>query len=158
MLSIGELAKATGVKVPTIRYYEQMGLIDAPVRSEGNQRRYTPAQAERLGFIRHARDLGLSIEAIRELVQLSNHPDQPCADADRIAAEHLAAVRARIARLQRLEAELARIVAGCDEDHQVRDCYVLHALGDHSLCADEHGPVDPATLDPAALEPPATAR
>ncbi|MCB9960392.1 MAG: helix-turn-helix domain-containing protein [Rhodospirillaceae bacterium] len=152
MLSIGELAKATGVKVPTIRYYEQMGLIDAPVRSEGNQRRYTPAQAERLGFIKHARDLGLRIEAIRELVRLSAHPDQPCADADRIAAEHLAAVRARIVRLRRLEAELERIVAGCAEDHQVRDCHVLQALGDHSLCADEHGPVDPAALDAAALD------
>ena len=70
MLSIGALARRSGVKVPTIRYYEQLGLIDAPVRSDGNQRRYTDAQAQRLGFIRHARDLGLSLDAIRDLLRL----------------------------------------------------------------------------------------
>ena len=137
MLSIGQLARRTGVKVPTIRYYEQTGLLDPPDRSAGNQRRYSAAQAERLAFIRHARTLGLSIEAIRELVQLSGHPDRPCADADRIARDHLQAVRQRIARLRRLEAELERIVAGCAAD-TVRHCYVIQALSDHSLCIDEH--------------------
>lgn len=137
MLSIGQLARRTGVKVPTIRYYEQTGLLDPPDRSAGNQRRYSAEQAERLAFIRHARTLGLSIEAIRELVQLSGHPDRPCADADRIARDHLQAVRQRIARLRRLEAELERIAAGCAAD-TVRHCYVIQALSDHSLCIDEH--------------------
>ena len=67
MLSIGELSKRTGVKIPTIRYYEQQGLIDAPERSEGNQRRYEPAQLERLSFIKHARDLGIPIGSVKEL-------------------------------------------------------------------------------------------
>ena len=89
MLSIGQLSKRTGVKVPTIRYYEQTGLIDAPERSEGNQRRYSNAELERLAFIRHARDLGFSIEAIRQLLDLSRDPDRPCADANRIAGEQL---------------------------------------------------------------------
>lgn len=137
MHTIGDLSRRTGVKVPTIRYYEQMGLIDAPERSEGNQRRYGKPELERLAFIRHARDLGISIEAIRELIDLSGHADRPCADADRIAKEQLSAVRGRIVRLQRLEKELERIATCCTGD-TVGDCYVIRALSDHALCADEH--------------------
>ena len=138
MLSIGTLAKRTGVKIPTIRYYEQAGLLDEPKRTSGNQRRYGERDAERLSFIRHARDLGFPIKAIRELIDLSAHPDHPCHDANRIAGEQLAAVRARIARLKRLEAELERIASGCSAESAGR-CYVLNALGDHSLCNSDHG-------------------
>jgi DNA-binding transcriptional MerR regulator len=137
MHSIGDLSRRTGVKVPTIRYYEQMGLIDAPERSEGNQRRYGRPELERLAFIRHARDLGISIEAIRELIDLSGHAERPCADADRIAKEQLSSVRDRIARLQRLEKELERI-ATCCTGETVGDCYVIRALSDHALCTHEH--------------------
>lgn len=97
MLSIGELSKRTGVKVPTIRYYEQMGLIREADRSEGNQRRYEKSDLERLAFIRHARDIGLNIDAIKELIALSQHRQMPCEGADRIAAEHLAHVREKSA-------------------------------------------------------------
>lgn len=138
MLSIGDLSRRTGVKVPTIRYYEQMGLLDEAERSEGNQRRYGERDLERLTFIRHARDLGLEIAAIRELIALSQHPQEPCAHADRIAADHLAAVRAKIARLKKLERELQRIVARCDGGHAVEDCHVIRALSDHGLCQSEH--------------------
>ena len=137
VFSIGELSRKTGVKVPTIRYYEQMGLIAAPSRSEGNQRRYSPKELECLSFIKHARDLGLSIQAIRELMDLSAHPDQPCDHADDIAKSHLEDVRTRIAQLQRLEAELERISDGCKGDH-VGECYVIQSLADHSLCRTDH--------------------
>ncbi len=137
MLSIGDLAKRTGVKVATIRYYEQMGLISAPDRSEGNQRRYEPRDLDRLSFIRHARDLGLTIEAIRDLLALSEHPEQPCGEADRIAADHLKDVRGKIAKLRKLEHELERIVSNCGA-HTVGDCYVIRALSDHALCETEH--------------------
>lgn len=137
MLSIGDLSRRTGVKVPTIRYYEETGLIEAPERSAGNQRRYDRAALERLAFIRHARDLGIGIEAIRELIELSGHPEKPCAQADRIARAHLEAVRARIARLKRLEDELQRIATHCDSG-TIEDCTVIQALSDHSLCAHEH--------------------
>ncbi len=137
MLSIGEMSRRSGVKVPTIRYYEQMGLIDAPERSAGNQRRYTRKELDRLTFIRHARDLGLSLEAIRELVRLSEHPDMPCAEAHVIATAHLAAIRERIARLKRLEKELTRIEAACHADH-VGDCNIIQVLADHGLCESEH--------------------
>ena len=138
MLTIGELSRRAGVKVPTIRYYEQTGLMSEPERSEGNQRRYTQSDLDRLTFIRHGRDLGLSVEAIRDLIALSGHPDAPCDGVNRIAQEHLADVRARIERLQKLEAELARIVALCDGTHAVKECRVLEALSDHGQCCGTH--------------------
>lgn len=137
MLSIGDLSKQTGAKIPTIRYYVQMGLITAAERSKGNQRRFTKSELERLSFVKHARDLGLPIDAVRELIKLSDHPDQPCADADRIAKEQLSSVRGRVARLQRLDKELQRIASSCDSD-KVADGYVIRALADHSLCAQGH--------------------
>ena len=138
MLSIGDLSKRTGVKVPTIRYYEQMGLLAAAERSEGNQRRYERHDLERLAFIRHARDLGLDISAIRELIALSQHPSEPCDDADKIAADHLLAVREKISKLKKLESELERIVSQCDGGHSIEDCHVIRALSDHGLCEGEH--------------------
>ncbi|MDO1581472.1 MerR family transcriptional regulator [Rhizobium oryzicola] len=138
MLSIGEMARRTGVKVPTIRYYEQMGLIEEAERSEGNQRRYTRRDLERLTFIRHARDLGFEIDMIRELIALNQHPEAPCENADRIAAVHLSGVREKIEKLKKLEHELERIVSHCDGGHRIEDCYVIRALSDHGLCDHEH--------------------
>jgi DNA-binding transcriptional MerR regulator len=137
MLTIGDLSRRTGVKVPTIRYYEQMGLMAPAERSEGNQRRYSREERDRLSFIKHARDLGLTIESIRELLELSAHPERPCEQADRIAAEQLHAVREKIQRLKRLEQELERISTHCMGEN-VRDCYVIRALANHDLCENEH--------------------
>ena len=99
--SIGELARRTQVKVPTIRYYEQIGLLAPPPRTEGQQRRYDKKSIARLVFIRHARELGFNIEAIRALLSLQDNPDQSCSVADRIASARLAEVEERIASLSR---------------------------------------------------------
>ena len=136
MLSIGELSRRTGVKIPTIRYYEQMGLIDAPERSEGNQRRYTKTGLNRLLFIRHSRDLGFSIDDIRGLLELSQHPENPCQDAHSIAVQHLEDVQGRIAKLRRLERELKRI-SKCDAGN-ISECAVIETLADHRHCETEH--------------------
>jgi DNA-binding transcriptional MerR regulator len=136
MLSIGDLSRQTGVKIPTIRYYEQMGLIAAPERTAGNQRRYSNSELSRLSFIKHARDLGLKIEDISELLTLSAQPDMPCAEANAIAAAHLDSIRQRIGQLQRLEAELARM-ATCTAEN-IEHCYVIESLSNHGLCADNH--------------------
>ena len=136
MFSIGELSKRTGVKVPTIRYYEQMGLIEEPERSDGNQRRYSKDGLMRLLFIRHSRDLGFSIEDIKQLLNLSEHPEKPCHDAHGIAVQHLEDVQARIAKLRRLEQELKRI-SKCDAANVSR-CAVIETLADHKLCETEH--------------------
>lgn len=137
MLTIGELSRATGVKVPTIRYYEQMGLMTAAERSEGNQRRYEHGDRDRLSFIRHARDLGFTIDAIRELLDLSAHPERPCVDADEIAIRQLEIVRNKIAKLRQLEKELGRMAGRCHGDH-VKDCYVLQSLANHDMCVSGH--------------------
>jgi DNA-binding transcriptional MerR regulator len=136
MFSIGDLSKRTGVKIPTIRYYEQMGLIEPPERSEGNQRRYTKEGLRRLSFIRHSRDLGFTIEDIKGLLELSQHPENPCRDAHSIAVQHLKDVQGRIAKLRRLERELKRI-SKCDAGH-IADCAVIETLADHSHCEAEH--------------------
>ncbi|MCA0928842.1 MerR family transcriptional regulator [Ruegeria profundi] len=138
MFSIGELSKRTKVKVPTIRYYEEMGLLAAPERTPGNQRRYDAAGLERLGFIKHARDLGFSIEAISELIELQDHPDRSCQAATDIAVSQLSNVRAKIKRLRALEQELVRISKGCDGKAVSENCYVLASLADHKLCHREH--------------------
>ncbi len=138
MLSIGKLSAATGVKVPTIRYYEQIGLLPRPARTSGNQRLYDQGILERLAFIRHARDLGFSLEAIRELLDLSDNPSQPCAAVDNIAERQLAAVNARIARLGALREELERMLHHC-ACGTIADCRVIQVLGNHELCAHDHG-------------------
>lgn len=138
VIPIGGLAERTGVKVETIRYYEQVGLLPRPERSYGNQRRYTRRHLERLAFIKHARDLGFSVESIRTLLNLSDKPDMACDDAHRAAAGHLAEVRAKIARLRSLEAELKRIATSCSGGVHVRDCAIIEALADHSLCGRDH--------------------
>lgn len=138
MLAIGALSRATGVKVPTIRYYEQEGLLPLPERTEGNQRRYGRGHVARLNFIRHARDLGLPMKGVRELVRLSAHAQEPCENADEIARVHLKDVRARIARLRRLEGELERITRSC-EGGLIANCSVIASFSDHGMCEGEHG-------------------
>lgn len=138
MFSIGELSRRTNVKVPTIRYYEETGLLGAPERTEGNQRRYDAAGLERLSFIKHARDLGFSIEAIAGLIELQEHPDRSCQAANDIAVSQLSDVRSKIKRLRALETELVRISKGCDGEGVTGDCYVLASLADHGLCNREH--------------------
>jgi Cu(I)-responsive transcriptional regulator len=138
MLSIGTLAKRTGAKVQTIRYYEQIGLLPEPDRSTGGQRRYRDEDLDRLAFIRHARQLGFTLEAIRELLDLSDNPGRSCADVDRIAHRQLRDVEERIARLEVLRKELKRMLGECSRD-TVADCRVLEILRDHSACLTDHG-------------------
>jgi len=138
MLTIGTLATRTGSKVQTIRYYEQIGLMPEPERTEGGQRRYSAAGLDRLAFIRHARDLGFSLDAIRELLGLSDRPDQSCADIDAIAQRQLKDVEARIIRLEALRGELKRMIGQCSGG-VVSQCRVLEVLRDHGECLSDHG-------------------
>lgn len=144
--SIGELARRTGTKVQTIRYYEQIGLMPEPGRTAGGQRRYAQADLDRLSFIRHARQLGFSLDAIRELLDLSDNPDRPCDEANEIAARQLRAVELRIARLEALRRELARMVQACSGG-RTADCRVLQVLKDHSECLTDHEAVGSGLAD-----------
>ncbi len=137
MLTIGTLGKKTGTKVQTIRYYEQIGLMPEPGRTEGGQRRYRHTELDRLAFIRHARQLGFSLQAIRELLDLSDDPDRPCHEADSIARRQLKQIEQRMARLEALRNELERMVhESCVGN--TSDCRVLEVLRDHSECLTDH--------------------
>ena len=138
MLTIGTLAKRTGTKVQTVRYYEQVGLLPEPDRTEGGQRRYGDSDLDRLAFIRHARQLGFMLEAIRELLDLSDNPNRSCEDVDRIAHQQLKEVEVRITRLEALRKELTRMLGECSGD-TVADCRVLEVLRDHAACLTDHG-------------------
>lgn len=136
-MTIGTLAKRTGTKVQTIRYYETIGLMPDPERTEGGQRRYGQAELDRLAFVRHGRQLGFSLEAIRDLLDLADNPAQSCADADSIARQQLKQVEERIARLQALQVELQRMIGACGQN-SVAQCRVLEVLRDHAECLTDH--------------------
>lgn len=127
---IGALAKASGCSVQTIRWYEQAGLLPPPHRTEGGRRLYDAKAAARLAFIRHARELGFSLDAIRELLTLTDDPDQSCSAADAIARRHLAEIEGRIARLSALRTELKRMINACG-GRRIAECRVIEVLADH---------------------------
>ena len=135
--SIGELSLHAGVKVPTIRYYEQIGLLEAPLRTQGNQRRYGRAQLERLRFIAHARAMGFAMDSLRSLLRIAGHRQGPCADVDALARAHLAEVDDRIASLTRLRGELVAMLSG-GRHGTVGECRIVEVLSDHEQCAGAH--------------------
>ncbi len=135
--SIGELAALAGVKVPTIRYYEQTGLMPAPPRTAGNQRRYDDGALKRLRFIAHAREMGFPMASLEAMLRLARHPDEPCHDVDALVRDRLVEVDARIARLTALRGELAAML-GTGAHGTVGECRVVEVLSDHHHCATEH--------------------
>lgn len=137
-VTIGQAARESGVRVNTIRFYEDRGLISAPPRSAGNRRLYGAAEIGQLKFIRHARDLGFGLDDIAELLALQSTPHGSCARADEIAKRQLHEVQTRIRRLQALGRELSRMVEGCDGS-DVETCRVIESLSDHSHCETDHG-------------------
>lgn len=129
-LMIGELARLTGVTAETIRFYERERVLPRPKRAgSGRYRTYERADADRLRFVRHARDLGFSLDDVRELLALAeSDPSKPCGNVDQIARAHMAAVDAKIAQLTALRRELGRLTADCDPQAGVGECSLLSAL------------------------------
>ena len=126
--SIGELSKATGIKVVTIRYYEQVKLMPAPPRTEGNYRVYRREHLQRLQFVRRCRDLGFTHGQVRDLLRLSVHSRSKCSGIDRITEDHLKGIEAKIADLRSLASQLRRIKNGCPGKGRIADCRILAAL------------------------------
>lgn len=126
-LTIGKLAKQTGVNVETVRYYERAGLIALPARTEGNYRSYSEGDVARLRFVRRMRDLGFTLDQIRALLSIAGKRDQDCGPVDVIAAEHLAEVDRKIADLIALRKQLADAVATCGGG-TVAECRILEAF------------------------------
>ena len=126
-LSIGVVAHATATKVETVRYYERVGLLPPPARTGGNYRVYDAHHLDRLRFIRRGRALGFSLDEIRELLRLSDHRDQPCAEVDRIAQAHLDNVECKLADLTALRSTLRRLIEQCRHG-SVAECGIIDAL------------------------------
>ncbi len=144
-LSIGALSAASGVNLETIRYYERTGLLPAPARGANGYRRYEPAAVQRLRFIRRGRELGFSLDEIRTLLQLADHPSQTCVQADALSRRHLADVEARIRDLTAVRDVLVRLADCHSEDAE--HCRLLEAL-DSREC-DAPGCRIPADPQPA---------
>ena len=126
-LRIGGLATRTGCSIETIRYYERIGLLPKPLRSDGGYRLYEEEHVERLYFICRARDLGFHLADIMELLELGSDGPKVCAQAREVAARHLGEVRSRIAELHAIEATLEQAVQRCDTNGEAR-CPVVTTL------------------------------
>lgn len=126
-VTIGALARETGCKVETVRYYEHIGLLPPPPRSQGGHRQYDPTAVKRLNFIRRARHLGFTLDTVRALLALADGPRGSCAEVETIAARHLAEVRSKVADLRVLDRVLAGLVARC-RGGDMEDCPLIEAL------------------------------
>lgn len=127
LIAIGELARITGAKVNTIRFYEEKGLLPLPVRTSSGRRTYGADDISRLHFIRRARSLGFGLDEIGVLLSLSSDRDRPCDEVDQIARRNLADVRSKIDDLLILEGELSKLIDQCGRG-TVQQCGILGAL------------------------------
>lgn len=136
-LAIGELARATGTAVETVRYYEKIGILPKPARTAGNYRSYGRAEVARLSFIRRARDLGFGLDQVRTLLSLADDHSRPCGEVDDLAQKHLSEVDRKIADLVALRQELSSLVSQCRLG-TVAECRILEALGPQSEFTTTH--------------------
>ena len=127
-MRIGELGRAAGVDIETIRYYEKQGLVPKPARAPNGYRAYGPAHLERLAFVRHCRALDMRLAEIKRLLDFVVHPDADCGDINRLIDAQLVRVRARLKSMRALEKQLAALRARCDTGHVAAECGILHEL------------------------------
>jgi len=127
LLTRGLLAACTGCNIETIRYYERVGLLPPPPRSAGGHRLYGHDLVRRLNFVRRSRDLGFSIEEIRELLRLVDGGSYTCAQVERLARDHAREIRCKIADLRRLQRVFETMAAQCTGG-AVPDCPIIDAL------------------------------
>jgi MerR family transcriptional regulator, copper efflux regulator len=129
-ISIGQLAKAAGVGVETVRFYERKGLVDAPPRKESGYRQYDGDAVERLKFIRRAQLVGFTLKEIQDLLALRDDPDAKRADVRERAAAKVADIDARVRDLLAMRASLITLLETCEGDGPAADCPIITALGD----------------------------
>ena len=127
MITRGKLAKATGTKIETIRFYEKIGLLSPPERTSANYRAYRQEDVDRLSFVRRARDLGFSLDQVRTLLDLADDRSRSCCVVDEIARAQLEAVEEKFADLHALKRELASLIEQCDQG-TIADCRIIGAL------------------------------
>jgi MerR family mercuric resistance operon transcriptional regulator len=127
--SVGQIAQQVGCKVETVRYYEKIELMPEPPRSEGGHRIYNVEQVKRLNFIRRSRELGFSIEKIRELLSYIDEPDHYCGEVKGLAILHSREVQKKIDDLERLKVALNTMVSQCaGKANTIDNCPIIDAL------------------------------
>ncbi|MBO1110474.1 Cd(II)/Pb(II)-responsive transcriptional regulator [Bordetella petrii] len=130
-MKIGELAKAAGTTVETVRYYEKEGLLPAPERGLNNYRSYGSAHLERLRLIRNCRALDMTQEEIRAILQLADDHRAGCGPINELFDEHIAHVDARMAELAQLKGQLTELRRRClSARPDTDDCGILHGLSE----------------------------
>lgn len=127
-MTIGEVARATGLKVQTLRFYEDKGLLEAPARRASGYREYSENAIARLKFIKRAKEPGFSLKEIGELLALRVDPDATCAEVRTRAEAKIADVRERILSLERIEEALVKVTSACSGKGPTSDCPILDAL------------------------------
>jgi len=129
---IGDLGRRTGTRVETIRFYEREGLIPAPARTSGNYRVYGEAHLNRLSFIRRSRDLGFTLDQVRDLLALADDRGGSCSAVDAMATGHVAQIDRKIADLRLLRDELVRLLEDCGQS-TIGECRIIDALAPRAL-------------------------
>lgn len=127
IVPIGKLSAYTGVNIETIRYYEKIGVLPSPPRSEGGHRLYGKEHLARLVFLRRSRELGFSLEEIRALLELVEAGDYTCGEVKALTLLHLHNVREKMRDLRKLEQALVDISSQCDGG-TTQDCPILETL------------------------------
>ena len=127
-MRIGALAQATGTPVETIRFYEREGLLPAAARADNNYRLYTDSHADRLAFIRHCRNLDMTLDEVRALLKFKDAPQQDCGEVDALLDAHIEHVAQRIRELRTLAGDLKLLRARCGTPHAANECGILSGL------------------------------
>lgn len=133
--TIGQLANAGQTPAPTIRYYEKIGLLSKPARTDGNYRQYDNEDLDRLTFVRRAREIGFTIEQVRSLLAFSDQRDADCCTVMSMTSKHLQAVEQKIVDLVVLKDQLANLLASC-HGGPVANCRIIDALRPKQLAMD----------------------
>ena len=130
-LSIGEVARKTGITVEAIRFYEKRGLIIAPERTPSGYRQYSPDAVNRIRFIQHAKDAGFTLGEISELLRLRESASDSCGLVKVRAERKLQDVEKRLGELQMVRKALTKLIARCNASDQMGECPILEALETH---------------------------
>ncbi len=134
-LTIGEVAKRSGIGLETVRFYERRGLIQEPPRTDSGYRQYPAAVVARLGFIKRAKELGFSLKEISELLSLRVDPDTTCADVKRRADHKILDIEQKLSSLQKMKRALTKLAASCTGHGPTSDCPILEALDTNEIDA-----------------------
>jgi Cd(II)/Pb(II)-responsive transcriptional regulator len=127
-MRIGELASKAGSQPETVRYYERLGLLPRPERSEGNYRIYDESHLDRLRFIRNCRAVGMTLEEVRRLLYFRDRPELACHEINQLLDTHIAHLEEQLRDLHRLEEQLRELRSCCDNPRTAGDCGILAAL------------------------------